>query len=154
MFRSTEIVVIGQLIIRLVEVQVAHDVFGVGFLAFDDFRKRVPGFPESQLLSEDFFKLVGQFDLILEQTFFCALPPSARPNYVEKMHELLSKDGQLAGVLFDFPLSEKGPPFGGSKEEYERLFSEKFEIKKLDRCYNSIKPREGSELFIRVLKLA
>jgi thiopurine S-methyltransferase len=75
-------------------------------------------------------------------------------NYVEKMHELLSKDGQLAGVLFDFPLTEKGPPFGGSQQEYEKLFSEKFEIKKLERCYNSIKPREGSELFIWVRKPA
>jgi len=120
--------------------------------AFDDFRKRVPEFPESQLLTDDFFKLEGEFDLILEQTFFCALPPSARMNYVEKMHELLSKDGQLAGVLFDFPLTEKGPPFGGSQQEYEKLFSEKFEIKKLERCYNSIKPREGRELFIWVRK--
>ncbi|MFZ6052171.1 class I SAM-dependent methyltransferase [Halocola ammonii] len=121
--------------------------------AFDDFRKRVPDFPEKQMLAENFFDLTDTYDLILEQTFFCALPPSARTDYVEKMKELLIKGGELAGVLFDFPLTEQGPPFGGSKEEYEKLFSEKFEICKLERCYNSIKPREGSELFIQMKKL-
>jgi hypothetical protein len=63
------------------------------------------------------------------------------------MAELLLPKGKLAGLLFDFPLTSDGPPFGGSKEEYIKLFSTKFEIKKLERAHNSIKPRENKELF-------
>ena len=114
-------------------------------------KRRVPSFPEAQLLHQDFFQLNRQFDLIIEQTFFCALPPHMRREYVKKMSELLVKDGQLVGVLFDFPLTEQGPPFGGSKEEYEELFGPCFKIHKLERCYNSIKPRQESEIFIRLI---
>ena len=110
-------------------------------------KKRFPNFPENHLIHDDFFNHSGKYDLIVEQTFFCALDPVLRKNYVDKMHDLLSENGKLAGVLFDFELTDAGPPFGGSITEYIHLFSEKFTIKKLERCYNSIKPRAGRELF-------
>jgi len=113
----------------------------------DNLRKRVPTFPESHLLHHDFFELEEQFDLILEQTFFCALNPSLRKKYVEKMSQLLPPGAQLAGLLFDFPLTESGPPFGGDKEAYISLFSKYFKIKTLERSINSIKERQGKELF-------
>ena len=59
----------------------------------------------------------------------------------------LSEKGKIAGLLFNFPLTEVGPPFGGSYEEYLNLFSEKFSIKTLEPAYNSIKPRANKELF-------
>lgn len=68
------------------------------------------------------------------------------------MFELLEENGTLAGVLFDFPLTTQGPPFGGSREEYEKLFMVKFKLNTLKRCYNSIKPRKGKELFIIMKK--
>lgn len=112
------------------------------------FKKENPDFPDDQLLIGDFFDLnLGDFDLILEQTFFCALLPELRPKYVVKMHELLKEGGCLAGLLFDFPLKEDGPPFGGHIEEYRQLFSPYFNILKLERAYNSIPPRQGTELF-------
>ena len=96
----------------------------------------------------DFFDLQdSNFDLILEQTFFCALDPSLRESYAIKMNNLLREKGKLAGLLFDFPLTEKGPPFGGDINEYKKLFFEHFRIKTLERAYNSIKPRNGNELF-------
>ncbi|CAM3658443.1 methyltransferase domain-containing protein [Flavobacterium saliperosum] len=110
-------------------------------------KKRIPEFPENQLIKSDFFELEGNYDLILEQTFFCALTPELREKYVSKMHSLLSGNGKLFGLLFDFPLTEEGPPFGGSKAEYLNLFSEKFNIKTLETAYNSIKPRAERELF-------
>jgi len=64
------------------------------------------------------------------------------------MHSLLHSGGSIIGVLFNFPLSDEGPPFGGSVSEYKKLFSTKFVIKVLEPCYNSIKPRHGNELFI------
>lgn len=102
---------------------------------------------EKHLICDDFFNHKGSYDLIIEQTFFCALHPNLRANYVSKMHDLLSEKGKISGLLFDFPLTEAGPPFGGSTEEYLNLFSEKFTIKTLESAYNSIKPRANRELF-------
>lgn len=113
----------------------------------ENIKKRLPNTFESQLLLGDFFDHDGQYDLIIEQTFFCALDPTLRQAYAEKMPKLLSPKGKLVGLLFQFPLTEEGPPFGGSKEEYLKLFSEHFRIKTLETANNSIKPREGRELF-------
>lgn len=104
--------------------------------------------PESiQVHCEDFFKHQGNYDLILEQTFFCALHPELRSQYVDKMYSLLRENGTLAGVLFAQEFEKEGPPFGGTKAEYKTLFSKKFEILTLETCYNSVEPRKGSELF-------
>ncbi|MEO6671253.1 MAG: methyltransferase domain-containing protein [Ferruginibacter sp.] len=100
-----------------------------------------------RIICADFFDLNQEFDLIFEQTFFCALDPSLRISYVNKMHDLLKPTGKLIGVLFNRSF-DGGPPFSGSKEEYEKLFSEKFEIKKMETCYNSIPQRQGTELFV------
>jgi hypothetical protein len=97
----------------------------------------------------DFFEHQGQYDLIFEQTFFCALPPTMRENYVRKMHQLLSVNGKLVGLLFNKTF-ETGPPFGGSQSEYNQLFKNNFEFLQMDLCYNSIKPRANSELFIEL----
>ena len=125
------------------------NVFVVDFAQspLQNIKNRFPDFPENQLIQSDFFELEGTYDLILEQTFFCALSPELRANYAIKMHSLLSKNGKIFGLLFDFPLTKEGPPFGGSKEEYLKLFTEKFEIKTLETAYNSIKPRKDRELF-------
>lgn len=108
----------------------------------------VPGWPEAlEVRCADFFTLDGPFDLILEQTFFCALPPHLRPAYAQKMNELLAPGGRLAGVLFDRDF-DGGPPFGGHASEYRQLFAPLFRIKTLAPCYNSIAPRAGAEVFI------
>lgn len=98
------------------------------------------------IIQGDFFEHQGSYDLILEQTFFCALPPQMRQKYVWKMHQLLSKNGKKAGLLFNRSF-EVSPPFGGSKTEYEQLFSEAFHFKILETSYNSVTPRAQSELF-------
>ena len=115
--------------------------------AIDNIKKRIPCFPASQLLVQDFFKLEGPFDLIVEQTFFCALPPKLRKKYVNKMHDLLAPNGKLVGLLFQAPLNQNHPPFGGDKAEYLNLFESKFEIITLDTAHNSIEPRQENELF-------
>ncbi len=116
-------------------------------------KNQIPEFPQERLIKTDFFEHIGKYDLILEQTFFCALPPEMRTAYAKKMHSILNPEGKIAGVLFDFPLTEKGPPFGGSLNEYRELFTPLFNIRKLEPCYNSIKPRAGSELFFIFEKL-
>lgn len=106
---------------------------------------------KAKVLLQDFFEHKGQYDYILEQTFFCALHPSLRPAYVTKMKELLAEHGKLAGVLFNRQF-EINPPFGGSRKEYEELFAQELQIIKMEECYNSIPPRAGTELFFIVTK--
>ncbi len=113
----------------------------------DNIKKRIPNCNTNQLIKSDFFELIGNYDLIIEQTFFCALDPSLRKDYVQKMKSLLTPKGKIVGLLFQFPLTEVGPPFGGSKGEYISLFEYDFEIKTLETANNSIKPRQENELF-------
>ncbi|MFP4846366.1 methyltransferase domain-containing protein [Winogradskyella sp. PE311] len=113
----------------------------------DNLKKRTPNFPSDQILHQDFFTLNNAFDLIIEQTFFCALHPNYRKDYVDKMHELLKPTGKVTGLFFNFELSEFGPPFGGNKKEYLSLFNKKFNIDILEPSINSIKQRKGKELF-------
>ena len=112
-------------------------------------RERLPAEAAGMRLVEgDFLEFRdGPFDLVLEHTFFCALPAELRPRYAKKMAALLRPGGKLAGLLFDFPLNDTGPPFGGSREEYLKLFEPLFRIHTLERARNSIRPRAGRELF-------
>lgn len=105
-----------------------------------------------KVIHQDFFKLNGQFDLILEQTFFCALNPALRNNYSQKVNELLTTNGKLVGVLFNRDFENQSPPFGGNKTEYDTYFNDYFDYKVMEECYNSIPPRAGNELFINLKK--
>jgi SAM-dependent methyltransferase len=99
----------------------------------------------------DFFDHKGSYDLILEQTFFCALPPSFRQRYVWKMHQLLSQNGVLSGLLFDRTF-EVSPPFGGNLEDYKMLFQKAFVFNAIGVAKNSLANRAGSELFFEFTK--
>ena len=116
------------------------------------FKKRFPGFPESQILLEDFFEHQQNYDLIVEQTFFSSLPRNFRPRYVEHMYNLLNPGGKLVGLLFNHEFPFDNPPFGGTPEEYKKLFEKKFEFVFFDTATNSIKPRRGRELFLLMLR--
>lgn len=122
----------------------------ISALLVQQLKEKFTGTP-AQILHEDFFHHTGEYDLILEQTFFCALDPSHRKEYVQKMHALLKPGGKLAGVLFNRSF-EGGPPFGGSVEEYKKLFGEYFDNISIEPCYNSIKPRQGTEVFFIACK--
>ena len=114
--------------------------------------QRVPDFPPAHLLLEDFFSLrptPEPFDLIVEQTFFCALDPILRPDYAQHCAHLLRPGGTLMGLLFDTDFGPgPEPPFGGSREEYHAYFSPYFEFRHFETATNSIRPRAGKELFI------
>ncbi len=139
--------------------------------AIDSFKSRYPDFPNDHIYHQDFFELKGElkenivpfiaseneerlplFDLILEQTFFCAIDPKNRKKYAIQMNHLLNTGGILAGLMFDFPLVD-GPPFGGSVEEYQENFKGFFDIQIMERAHNSIEPRQGRELFVKLKAL-
>jgi len=110
-------------------------------------QQKFANYKQIKVVNTDFFELKGSFDLIIEQTFFCALPPKLRQLYVYKMYHLLNSNGRLIGLLFNRQF-EKNPPFGGSILEYEQLFKVAFNFSPLNICENSIKPRANSEVFI------
>jgi len=122
-------------------------VIDVSQTALSNIKLRVPSFPSEQLLNKNFFDLDMTFDLILEQTFFCAINPRLRNDYVIKMNESLSNNGKLAGLLFNLALYTDRPPFGGSKSEYIQCFDNYFNIILIEKAYNSHESRVDQELF-------
>lgn len=120
-------------------------------LAIQSFLEKHPDFPSSHAHTADFFQFTGTFDLIIEQTLYCAIDPNLRSNYAEKSASLLRKGGKLVGLLFNREF-DGGPPFGGNKLEYMKTFTPFYEKISMEECYNSIAPRQGSELFIQLEK--
>ncbi len=102
---------------------------------------------ELMVVCGNFFNLQGQYDLIIEQTFFCALDISLRENYVLKMKELLKPGGKLVGLLFNKHFDSDEPPFGGDLSTYENLFAPHFMHLQFSPCYNSVSKRKDNEFF-------
>lgn len=117
--------------------------------ALNNIKFRVPSFPSSHLINKNFFDLEMSFDLIIEQTFFCAINPVLRPTYIKKMSELLCKDGKIVGLLFDDTFNNDKPPFGGCKTEYLDYFRPYFNVLLMEHSYNSHPKRSGRELFVK-----
>lgn len=128
-------------------------VVDISATALSNLKKRVPSFPSSHLLHSDFFDVTMTFDLIIEQTFFCALNPIYRESYALKMSQLLATNGTLIGLLFNRSFNDVHPPYGGNKADYVTYFEPYFKIEILETCHNSIEKRKNMELFFKFLKL-
>jgi SAM-dependent methyltransferase len=128
-------------------------VVDVSQIALENIKNRIPAFPDAQLIHANFFDLETTFDLVIEQTFFCAISPDLRPKYAAKMHSVLKPKGKVVGLLFDAILNDDHPPFGGDKNEYLPYFRLYFEIKIMEACYNSYANRQGMELFVQLIKV-
>ena len=78
-----------------------------------------------QVLHKDFFSLDdshdGVYDLVLEQTFFCAIAPPQRKDYVQKVSRVLKPEGMLIGLFYHTD-KEGGPPFNTSYEDTKKKF--------------------------------
>ena len=122
-------------------------VLDISERAIAEFESKYPEFPKEHIIQSNYFDHTEHYDIIVEQTFFCALPPSSRKQYVFHTNQILVVGGKLIGLFFQGESTNEGPPFLASKLEYEELFQEHFKISKLEGCYNSIPPRQGSELF-------
>ena len=120
--------------------------------ALDGLKKLCPDFPSTHLICQNFFELDRKYDLILEQTFFCAITPELRASYAKKVADLLHPDKYLVGLLFAEEFDFPGPPFGGTKTEYIAYFESYFQIESMEICNSSIKPRFGRELFLKLKK--
>ena len=117
-------------------------------LAVENARKVIEGTPNAEILLEDFFKLPldGQVDLLYDYTFLCALPPTMRPQWAEKLAKLLKVGSTLITLMFPMVELEGGPPFTLSVSIYKELLEPYgFELYHLDKDIESLGRRQGRE---------
>ncbi len=103
---------------------------------------------QAEVLHQDFFELEDQhdskYDLMLEQTFFCAIHPSQRSRYVETAARILKPNGLLA-ALFYATGEEGGPPYDTTAADIRHHFSSTFTIEHLEKTPHSIDKRKDKE---------
>ncbi|WP_293299213.1 methyltransferase domain-containing protein [Pedobacter sp. UBA4863] len=121
--------------------------------AVEVLKAKFAGHPEVKVLLADFFEHQGQYDLMIEQTFFCAIAPAKRKAYAKKASTLLKAKGKIIGLLFNKDFNQPHPPFGGNISEYSAVFEPYFSLKTMHPCTNSITPRAGTEVFINLIKI-
>ena len=109
---------------------------------------------KGRVLHQDFFGLdnshEGVYDLVLEQTFFCAISPGKRQDYVQNVTRLLKPEGMLVGLFYHTD-KEGGPPYNTTREDIESHFSNHFEIHQLDKTPLSAEQRKDKE-WLGILK--
>ena len=85
-----------------------------------------------------------KFDLVIEHTCFCAIPPERRPDYVTSVRSLLQPNGRLVGIFFTHNRSG-GPPFSCTETEVLDLFTPPFRRERWHVSQHSIARRKGEE---------
>ena len=83
------------------------------------------------------------FDWVFEHTFYCAIQPDRRNDYLQAMLRWIKPGGSLLAVNYLIP-DEDGPPFGTTRDEVFQRFSPHFELKK-DWVPRSYPNRTGLE---------
>jgi SAM-dependent methyltransferase len=98
------------------------------------------------LRQADFFAFdAAPFDWVYERAFLAALPPALWLRWSERLTELLTPDGLLAGLFFvdtTIPEPRRGPPFVSTRAELDTLLQDY-------RCEESVcvAPEESLPVF-------
>ncbi len=140
-----------------------HSVYSIDFapkpIAYLESVKKKYYLNNLHPIQEDIFNLsidyLNFFDIILEYTCFCAIPTNRRIDYVNLVSKVLNKDGVFIGLFF--PILRKkgmgdGPPFYVDLDKTISMFESKFNIIHIDKNPNSIKPRQGFEALVKMIK--
>ena len=91
------------------------------------------------------------YDLIVDYTFFCAIPILRRTWWAENMARLISRENEEARLLtLMFPIEplweeNEGPPFPVNLERYQAALDPYFELVSFEENTPAIKPRRGRE---------
>ena len=96
-------------------------------------------------MQADFFGFPGDdkpFDAIYERAFLCALPRRLWSDYAARAGRLIRPGGTLFGFFF-FDANPKGPPFGASRDELDRVMLPLFEC--IDD--SAVAPEESIDIF-------
>lgn len=91
------------------------------------------------------------FDLVVEHTCFCAIPPDQREDLVQVYRRVLHEEGQLMGVFYTME-KRSGPPYGATEWEIRKRTKNHFQYLFWGRLRNSIERRMGRELFVLAKK--
>lgn len=117
---------------------------------------------EAKVLLQDFFRDDfksetggGDFDVIFDYTFLCALPPDLRPRWAKRMSRLVGPTGKL--ICLEWPLGKDpkqgGPPFGVTPELFEGLLSRPGEQVKYDEAGVLVRDSSGSRSDVGLVKV-
>jgi methyl halide transferase len=98
----------------------------------------------------DFFGYTppASFDLIWDYTFLCAIEPDQRLAWADRMHELLTADGELWTLIFPVdpvPLNPGGPPHPMTTELVRELLEPRFVADRMEPVSVSHPGRQGKE---------
>ena len=111
------------------------------------------------VLQEDIFNLEEQFfeyfDYVIEQTCFCAIPPTRRLDYAHLVTNILKKNGRLIGLWLPLnkKISEGGPPYGTSVKEVKSYFKNLWKVEIEEFPELSVASRINREKLIIFKKL-
>jgi methyl halide transferase len=104
----------------------------------------------AEVICANFFNLglehKNRYNLMLEQTFFCAIHPTLRNRYVDLVSRVLKPGGFLVGVFYETG-EEDGPPFNTTRAHILKHFSGPFLIEQLEKTNRSAERRQGKEWF-------
>ncbi|MBX2988387.1 MAG: methyltransferase domain-containing protein [Bdellovibrionaceae bacterium] len=135
-----------------------HFVTGVDFSpeAIERARGRYGHLPNLKFIVADLFQLGPEhdaaYDVIFEQTCYCAIDPGRRPELVKRWQRWLAPNGHLMGVFFAMH-KPSGPPYGGSEWELRERLRKGFRFLFWGRWQKSVPSRQGKELFVYASKL-
>lgn len=91
------------------------------------------------------------FDLVVEHTCFCAIPPDQRNEAVRLWRRMLHEEGQFMGVFFTME-KRAGPPYGATEWELRKRLQNYFQFLFWGRWRQSLPQRQGRELFVLAQK--
>lgn len=106
---------------------------------------------ELTLLEADIFALPdadGAFDLVWEQTCFCAIGLEQRSAYAQQAARWLAPGGRMIALLWNHG-AEGGPPFDVTPEDARAAFAPHFDIESLEPVVESA-PQRWNEFLARM----
>lgn len=103
----------------------------------------------AQLVQQDFFEFEPEapFDLVWDYTFLCAIEPSRRGEWAERIDALLAPEGELVTLIFPVRQGDPdaGPPYPMSPGLVRELLEPRFEAVHLEPVRTSHPARLGKE---------
>lgn len=133
--------------------QAGHFVTAVDIspLAIERAKKLYGHMENITFVEADLFKLPremdGAFDIVFEQTCYCAINPTRRQELVKVWNRVLTTEGHLMGVFFAME-KRQGPPFGGSEWELRQRLKSSYLPIFWGRWQASVPRRQGKEFFV------
>jgi len=135
--------------------QKKHDIYAIDFSseAIKDLASKAKKINiKINAICKDFFNLpeyYGTMDIVLEYTFFCAINPKLRLEYIEQTFKLLKDNGLFVGIFLPLnkPVKEGGPPYGVNLDQTMECFSEYYDIVECKKSELTIEPRFDNEVF-------